>query len=375
MSKKYYLAAIDLKPDRDGGLIAEILTNDPKHIGKKAKFSIEYSVKVLDSRPVNDSEVLMKHEFKIQGKKKIIKIPAKTLEPRILYEYSGKKIKIECDAWLRIDDKLIRKDTTISEKLPVDVLKRPRVDNDAKELIEPKDVFQFFKNLMAIPAHNKILTLGLLVIGLILIVVNMVIGFHDQMSPDYATWLYDHHGSDGDSESPLFKALMGCGGIGAAIWFAMRKQLRKYMTFRFKKIPRRVDRDTVVNVSDLVQGIARVDLREVTLRVVACNMEKGQYVRGSGSNRRTISFSEPARGVLLYSRTIDLIPKKKPVESYFNEEFSFKPMFKILYPPNMVSSTHGLQIYWEVQFIHNEFVDHELVGDINIFKEEDFHES
>jgi hypothetical protein len=152
----------------------------------------------------------------------------------------------------------------------------------------------------------------------------------------------------------------------------MRKQLRKYMTFRFKKVPERVDRDTVGNVSNLVQGIARVDLREVTLRVVACNMEKGQSVRGSGSNRRTVSFSEPTRGVLLYSRTIDHIPKKQPVESYFNEEFPFKPMFKALYPPNMVSSTHGLQVYWEVQFIHNEFVDHELEGDINIFKKGDF---
>jgi hypothetical protein len=372
MSRK---AAIDLKPDQDGGLVAEILIHDRKLIGKKAKFSIEHNVKVLDSRPVSDSKVLMSHEFKTQGNKEIIKIPAKILKSKGFFPYSGEKIKIKCHARLQIDDKLIRKDTTIWQKLPVDVLKKPLIDNDTKELIDPKDIFQFFKNLMAIPAHNKVFTLGLLVIGLILIVVNMLIGFHDQMSPDYATWLYDHHGSDGDSESPLLKALMGCGGIGVAIWFAMRKQLRKYMTFRFKKIPQRVDRDTVVMVSDLVEGIARVDLREVTLRVVACNMEKGQYTRGSGTNTRTVSFSEPTRGVLLYSRTIDLIPKKQPVESYFNEEFPFKPMFKALYPPNMVSSTHGLQVYWEVQFIHNEFVDHELEGDINIFKEEDFHNS
>ena len=45
---------------------------------------------------------------------------------------------------------------------------------------------------MAIPTENAILTIGLLVVGLILIVINLLIGIHDQMSPEYATWLYSH---------------------------------------------------------------------------------------------------------------------------------------------------------------------------------------
>ena len=372
MSKK---AAINLKPKGDGGLIAEILIHDRKLIGKKAKFSIVHFVKVTDSRAVNDSKVLMEHKFKIHGDKETIEIPASVLKSRGFFPYSGDNIEIQCDAHLKIDDKLIRRDTTIWKQLPIEPLKSPLVDNEAEELIEPKDIFQFFKNLMAIPAHNMIFTLGLLIVGSILIVVNMLIGFHDQMSPDHATWLYDHYDSDGDSESPFLKALLGCGGSGLAIWLGMKKQLRKYMKFGFKSVPQRVDRDTVVLVSDLVEGIARVDLRQVTLRVVACNMENGQYTRGSGTNQRTVSFSEPARAVLLYTRTIDLIPKKQPVESYFKEEFPFKPMFKVLYPPNMVTSTHGLSIYWEVQLIHNEFVDQELKGETNIFKKEDFYES
>ena len=101
-------------------------------------------------------------------------------------------------------------------------------------------------------------------------------------------------------------------------------------------------------------------------------MEKEKYVRGSGSNQRTVSFSIPVRGVLLYSKKVTLIPKNQPVENHFRDSMSFEPMFKVLYPPSEVSESHGLFIYWEVQLIHNDFVDQELAGDTVHFRREDF---
>ena len=74
------------------------------------------------------------------------------------------------------------------------------------------------------------------------------------------------------------------------------------MAFHFKAKIRKVSRESTVNVSKLITGQSRIDLIDSVLRVVACNMEKGQYVRGYGSNRRTISFSHPNRAVLLYSK-------------------------------------------------------------------------
>jgi hypothetical protein len=38
----------------------------------------------------------------------------------------------------------------------------------------------------------------------------------------------------------------------------------------------------------------------------------------------------------------------------------------------MISSTHGLDIHWEVQLIHKEFIDQELIWDKKYFKYEDF---
>ena len=47
-------------------------------------------------------------------------------------------------------------------------------------------------------------------------------------------------------------------------------------------------------------------------------------------------------------------------------------MFKILYPPNQVSSTHGLFVHWEVQLLLDDFVDQELVGSPQRFRRGDF---
>jgi len=66
---------------------------------------------------------------------------------------------------------------------------------------------------MAIPSHNKIAPLGLLIVGLVVIVVNMLIGVHDEFQPGYATYIYAQVDSDGDSSSPIFKALSGGGTV------------------------------------------------------------------------------------------------------------------------------------------------------------------
>ena len=378
MSNKIYL---DFKSTDDGGLIVRINYKDPDLVGKNAVLSVNRTVTVKDSRPVHGKATLTSMKLRLKPNGHEVKISPENLKSiGGAFPYSGHKIKIETLVELKVDDSIIPYMDTVVKRgmcgyLGSKAPKRAKVSSNAKELIDPKDSFKFFKNLTALPIHNQIATLGLLIVGGILIVANFFVGLHDQMAPDHMVWLYDHYDNDGDSSSPLMKALTGCGTIGVGIWIGMRKQLRKYMTFRFKAKLSKVNRESTVNVAELIAGSSRVDLFDATLRVVACNQEKGQYVRGSGSNRRTVSFTHPTRAVLLYSKRIPMITKGTPIDSYFNQEFSFEPMFKSLYPRQMVSSEHGLDLAWEVQLIVDDFVDQELHGDPNAFLQEEFYEA
>ena len=50
----------------------------------------------------------------------------------------------------------------------------------------------------------------------------------------------------------------------------------------------------------------------------------------------------------------------------------FEPLFRSLYPPQEAGSSHGLSVYWEVQLLHDELVDQEIVCRDDCFEWEDF---
>ena len=360
----------------DGGIEFKIEVKDISLFGKKATFSIQREVFVKDSRPVHHKTSLYEIDITISRDNKLKVAGSLIKKATGSFPYSGSKIKIQTFAEIKIKKALFFNSTTkfsLSNHLSTDLPKRAKVKNNAKELIDPNDSFNFFKNLISIPPENQIATILLIIIGGALIVFNLIIGYHDQMAPEHMTWLYSHYSSDGDKSSPIVKALMGCGAIGAFIWWAMRKQLQKYMAFHFRSRISKINRESMINIGKLVTGRSRVDLIDPVLRVVACNMEKGKYIRGHGSNRRTVSFSHPNRAVLLYSRRIPIIPKGAPIHTYFNEEFSFKPMFQALYPRQMIGQSHGLDLVWEVQLIVGDLVDQELIGNRGVFIHKEFY--
>jgi hypothetical protein len=354
---------------RDGRL--RITFGDSQYAGKQAVFSLESEVRVDDSSPVHDDRILYEEEFVIESGKlshEVI-IPAEHLDR---YTYKGNKISILMHCKLSVDDSLLF-DTKLTESFELPLGTKPRVDNDAGSIIDPKDIFSFFANLKAIPAHNQATALALVVVGGIVVIVNAIIGIHDQFVPDAMTWFYSHPKSSDDA-GPLEMSLTGSGVVGVGIWYALRKQLQKYMKFHLNRnLPKNLRPDIEYPVGKFFYGKSRVPLRDVTLRIVASNMECGQYQRRQGSTTRTVSFREPVRGVVLFEKTARQIPARTSISRYFEDEvFRFDEMFHVLYPPNMISDTHGLDVHWEIQLLHPEYVDHELQGPGGKFRFEDF---
>ena len=360
----------------DGGLEFEISIKDKSLFGKKATFSIKREVTVKDSRPVHDSKDLRKITFTVSASQNFSVSAAVMKRALGSFPYSGSKISIQAFAEIKVTTAFFFNSTTrfsLSNHIPSELPKRAKVKSNARQLIDPKDSFNFFKNMSSIPAKNQIATIFIILTGGIILMFNLFVGYHDQMAPEHMTWFYSHYNSDGESSSPILKAIAASGTIAGFICFAMKQQLRKYMAFHFRSRISKVNRESKINIGKLVTGRSRVDLIDPVLRVVACNMEKGKYVRGHGSNQRTVSFSHPNRAVLLYSRKIPIIPKGAPIHNYFNEEFSFKPMFQALYPRQMISESHGLDLVWEVQLIVDDLVDQELIGNRGVFIHKEFY--
>lgn len=361
----------DTKSD-PAAVVAIVTCHDHGLIGHDATLTLTAKAEVHDSRPVHSEKKVLSQSFKVSLKPERISIPRHKLPA---YTYRGKHLDVELHAKLKVDDGLIF-DTTLKEEVSLELARTRRApsgDGCAKHLIEPKDAFNFWANWRAIPGTNKIAALGLAATLAVVGTVNSWIGYHDEFSPDGQTYIYSHRDSDGDSQSPMVNSSYLTGGAAVAVWFALRRQLRKYMTFKAHGTPT-VDRSTPVCVGELFRGRSRVPLHNIVLRVVACNMEKGQYTRGSGSKRRTVSFTEPVRGVVLFEKRVAEIAAHAAVEKSFPETFCFEPMFDVLYPPNKVSDSHGVGVYWEIQLLHDQYVDQEIVGSLSKLQVDEFYD-
>lgn len=344
--------------------------SDPDLLGHEAELSIHLRVEVLDSRPVNSEREIFRTSFRLDSATQEIPLPPEALR---CYSYEGSQIRMEVVARLKVDDSLFF-DSKAEERQDLALGDKPRLREDPKELIEPKDAFDFIANFEAIPVKNRGIVSILMAIAAVVILVNSFIGFHDQMSPERETYFYSHRDSDGDSQSPFFNSLLGSGTAGALLWVAIRRQLRTYMKFQMSSPPH-LRRDTVVPAGELLRGVARVPLEDIEVRVVAANRERGQYKRGSGTKERTVSFSTPVRAVVLYRQHLRRLPAGAPIQTYLEGEVSFEPMFAALYPPLMAGSHHGVDVVWEAQLLHPLFVDQELQGKTDGLVYEDFLEA
>ena len=340
-----------------------------EHIGRKATFTVHAVAEVQDSDPKDSEKSIFSRSFRVENTRVTFELPFKKVRS---YAFKGSNIHIVWKVKLKIDDGIIL-DTTYKKDFSCP-LSKPSQKEDAARLIDPRDRSYYATNLGARTSAEQMQFLVVWVGGIFLLAMITFGVLVIDLKMSFFT-------NKGILTGIAF--FVDClVVVGMYMW--TRVLLRGFLTFNRSYLAnigsmdkvsalKKVDRDTLVSLRDLVQGRCRVDLKDVTLRVVACNMEKGQYYRGSGSDRSTVDFSEPIQAILLFEQKVDHIAAGTSIREHFSGEFGFAAMFDYLYPPNRISANHGIDVYWEVQLLVRHLIDQELVGPVsNRFRYEDF---
>jgi hypothetical protein len=345
-------------------IILEISVHDASLIGRSAKLTINRSVIVKDSRPKNENDKI-ERSFVIGQSK--IQIPLNRKHLR-LFSYAGKNIDISVNITLTVDTGILF-DTKVNVDTKMDFAPRLWANSiDANEVIEPEDSFSFIENMKAIPSHARAMVFYIFFLAGIFLTGNTAIGIHDQSVSESMTWVYSHYRSNGKKTSPFGNAMLWNASATAAAWLAIRRELRKYMQFRLHTKLSMFEPGAKFQVKELISGAPRVPLKSAELRIVACNMEKGSYWRDSGRHIREEEFVKPVRAFTLYKKKVFNLPAGQEINVHFPEVISFDEIYKKLYPAQMLTKTHGIDIHWEVQLLHDSYVDQELIGPIAPFK-------
>ena len=327
-------------------------------MGKKAEFTLDLASEVHDSRAVNDETNLYTDKFVVDRTEYELEIPTDSFE---CFTYKGTHASIVLRANLKVDDAWILKDSQVSRTTQFKLVdaRSGSSGGDATDVIDPFDTVQFGKNFDALSSEKKM--------GFILMSLFCGLGL---LGGSWLIWGNLSQSEDGVVISVVLNIILLVAMVCLWVW-QKDSFFKSYMSVSLRPISA-ITRSTCLPISQLVSGKSKIDLKNMTLRVVACNMEKGQYIRGSGTDRRTVSFQEPVRPIILYSERVGHIPARQEIGNHFSGEVDFGPMFKALYPPLEISETHGLAIYWEVQLLHDEFIDHELKGPADSIKVTDF---
>ena len=350
--------SLSIRPDADFQptfFIVDLKITNPKMMGKKAEFTLDLASHVHDSNPVNDAKKIYTHNFTVDRMEYDLKIPTDSLD---CFTYNGTRVSIRLRANLKVDDAWILKDSKVSRTAQLKLVDdRTSGEGDATTEIDPFDKVQFSKNFNALSSNRK---LAFVLLSLFCVIAGVW--------GSIAIWkLRDSNDPGGAIVGIIVLIVVVC---VLWVWFK-NKQFKSYMKVALQTMPT-ITRNTRLQISQLISGKSEIDLKNMTLRVVACNMEKGQWVRGSGKNRGTEDFEEPVRPIILYSEKVSRVPAGQQIGDHFPGEVDFGPMFKTLYPPLKISETHGLAINWEVQLLHDEFRDHELKGPSDRIEVTDF---
>ena len=362
---------IDYQPEVDRDHCTARISLKPKSVDRDATLSVICQVNVKDSRPVNESQVLFNKSFRTTSVNMEVKMPVRF---RNAYSYVGHQIDVAIVIKLGVNDAWIF-DSKAEDILPKQAFQRPAVTSSSKALTDPHDAYSLNRNFGAISASDKIKTVMALLGGVFLTVgIAACIPLLMLGSMEKVNEFMDKAMNQGMGLALLPMSLPVIVIVVVAVMLMrrlLRKQLRGYMTFE-QQTNLRIDKYRSYAMSDLVRGKARIPLNNARLRVVAYNIEKGQYRRGSGTNVRTVSFGTPVNGLLLYDETVDQIPARTEIARSFPGTVAFDDMFRQLYPPQMLGAAHGLQAQWEVQLILDDLVDQEMIGDANTTRYADF---
>ena len=333
---------------------------DQSYVGKDIRLSIQQYVNVKRARGIDDSEEVFRKIIAVRkAGLNIIRLPLNKIKA---YTYEGHDISMTTEVQLTMHKGMFSFLKKNKRSIELGFFKAPRSTAKAGVMLNPKDKFNIIKNISVLSKYNQIYFFKVCIFAVVVIGLNTLLGWHDQSAEVGSTYFYSHYNSDNEKQSPFISALRFNAILLAAFGIWLKMILQRYMTFRLVGKLGQVSLGKRYSLRRLLQGKSRVDLEACELRVVACNIEFGQYTTGSGKDRKTVSFSTAVKCVSIYKKYLNHIPKERELNQYLNDEISFDKVYQDLAPTCKTSSKHGVALHWEVQLLHPELVDQQAVG-------------
>ena len=234
---------------------------------------------------------------------------------------------------------------------------------NAKSILEPKDEYSVKISLDTLLSEHRRTAIFYMIFGAICMGVLLWIGWHDQLADDGGHWLFPSTGwgrRGAIFNPPIVKALCVNIFVFAFFWWLISVELKSYILDLKVNWPECVRDIETIDLEELLDGKISCDVKNVTIRIVAGNYEKSSYYEFLA--KRQNSTITPITGVILFSKKLDYIKKGSQLIDYLKgEKLNLQGVFDQLLPPLVFDNNNGVFFHWELQVIHEDLMDHEIV--------------
>lgn len=341
------IVSIQKKDNGDVSMLFDL--EDTGLIGKRANIKIFFDALftgISSVETMTESKQLFETNVDITGAEFNVLVPKDKLEG---FAYEGVYLKTHYRAVLKVREKaeFILDNSVfanLTNKIPEITVESPSANNNKKKAFRMS--LDFKKTFSAMPLWGKFLFIfsgSLFVLSVL-----------------YFLAAYASFSNEGifyrGREMGYFAIVMS----GCFLAYAYT-YVYEYLTVKVIKDHPFVKSDSQLEVKDFISVASVVDLKDVTLSVVACSYEKGKVkFRVKTKNDYMVMQSEssdPVKRVLLYEKSIEMVQKNVPFESYFTGKIDFKKMYDELLPVMDVMPKFGIEfdviIYFKVSEMPN----------------------
>lgn len=375
-----------LRDDQDR-VVCRIASGDAAVPPGPADLRIVARMEVRHERGIPEETVLHSRRLALGAGTQDVPLPSQLAA----FDYHGREIALRLSLRLTDANGKLLAETRLRDEESGLLASRPKLAESPQDLMNPEDKYSFFANLRALPAGSQ-LAVGVLGFGLWLLAgLNVFVGAHDQWVAEpqlsqmerFNLELAGRHDElnrprvqpyaygKGTRRVPIIDATQNSIMIAVLAWFLVRQRLPRYGDFHLFLFLPPLRRGTRIAARRLVRGRSHVDLFDLTVRVVAANLECWKRKAGAGE-KTDKEIRSAVRAVRLYERNLPYVPAGSSIGDFLKDDVDFTPMFRALYPPLMVTSTHGLELAWQVQLLHPELVDQVLPGPTSMLRFADF---
>jgi len=362
---------------QEGGPLAERLVD----------LRIVARVELRDSQGIPEEQVLHSRRLRLAPGSQDVPLPQQTAS----YDYHGQEIAVRLTLRLTDDKGKVLAEARLRDAETALLAPRPKLAECPRELMHPKDEYSLLANLRALPAAIGMSVAAAGVALYVVAALNLAVGAHDQFVAEPQLTAMDRFNlklagrtdelarvrvapilyARGRRGTPLLSAVQFSLYTALLASLILHRHLSRYGDFHLYLFLPPLRPGTRIAARRLVRGRSHVDLFDVTARVVAGNVECWRRKPGSGQKVER-KIRTPVRAVKLYEFNLPCVPAGSSIGDFLQGDVDFTPMFRALYPALMVTTDSGLDLVWQVQLLHPEFVDKALPGPTSNLRFADF---